>query len=111
MGDGGMAHLRQQLPFDLEIGQVARIQPLRVQQLQRDGATHRLQLLGAVYLAHAAAPEQGLDAIAPEPRTRRQRIAVRRCTRDRRARRQQFGTFRIVLPALRHARPPLSTGF
>jgi hypothetical protein len=68
LGDGRVAHLRQQLALDLEIGQVAGIQFLRAQQLDRHRAPHRLQLLGAIHLAHATAAEQAVDAVTPKPR-------------------------------------------
>ena len=75
--DGRVLHLRQDLAFDLEMGELARVQAVPAQQFERHRAVHRLELVGAVDLAHAAAPEQGLDAVAADALARRQGVGGR----------------------------------
>jgi hypothetical protein len=48
------------------------------QQFQRNGAPYRLELFGAIDLAHAAAAEQRFDAVAPHARAGGQRLACLR---------------------------------
>ena len=105
LGDGRVPHARQQLALDLEIGHPARVQLLPAQQLERDRAPHRFELLRAIDIAHAAAAEERLDAVVAQLRTRRQRFARRGRGRGC-ARRQQLGTVRIVLCVLRHRCSP-----
>src|SRR3546814_8252232 len=56
-------------------------------------------------LAHAAAPEQRFDAVAPEARARRQRFAAG-ITGDRSARGEQFGAIRVIPGGHGHGAPP-----
>jgi hypothetical protein len=76
--DGRVLHLRQHLALDLEMGELARIEPVPAQQFERHRAVHRFELVGTIDLAHAAAPEQGLDPIAPDALAGRQGIGRRR---------------------------------
>jgi hypothetical protein len=94
LGDGRMPHLRQQLPFDFEVSQVARFHAMAAQQFQRHGPAHRFQLFRPVHLAHAATSEQGLQPVASQPRARREGLAVRGHVPGQ-ARRQKLGGFRV----------------
>ena len=103
LGDGRMPHLRQQLPFDLEVGEVARVHAPAAHQLQRHRAPHRLELFRAVNLAHAAATDQLDDPVATDARTRLEHASVVR-HRERAARGQEFGAIWIVT-GMRHGSP------
>jgi len=102
-------HLGQHLPFHFEPGQVARLQALGAHQLERHLAAHRFQLRGTVDLAHAAAAQQALDAVTPQPGTGRER-AVRRRGRVLQARGQALGGCEVVVRLRCHATVPRAPG-
>ena len=74
LGDGRMAHLRQQLALHFKVGQVTCIEALATQEFQGDGTPYRLQLFGTVDLSHATTTQQGVDAVTSYPGTGCQRV-------------------------------------